>query len=107
VPSSPQGYLHPLLDALQANAGHTWTPGTYELCGPKINGNPERLERHDLFSHDRAEVEQTLSNVPLVGGGLFERIKFYMTRSVASYGWEGIVWHHPDGRMAKLKVRDF
>ena len=21
--------------------------------------------------------------------------------------WEGIVWHHPDGRMAKLKRRDF
>jgi hypothetical protein len=20
---------------------------------------------------------------------------------------EGIVWHHPDGRMAKLKIRDF
>ena len=23
------------------------------------------------------------------------------------WGWEGIVWHHPDGRMAKLKVRDY
>ncbi len=22
------------------------------------------------------------------------------------HGWEGIVWHHPDGRMAKLKARD-
>lgn len=22
-------------------------------------------------------------------------------------GVEGVVWHHPDGRMAKLKVRDF
>ncbi|MFF0467058.1 hypothetical protein ACFYPX_06380 [Micromonospora zamorensis] len=21
--------------------------------------------------------------------------------------WEGVVWHHPDGRMAKLKRRDF
>jgi hypothetical protein len=21
-------------------------------------------------------------------------------------GWEGVVWHHPDGRMAKLKARD-
>jgi hypothetical protein len=21
--------------------------------------------------------------------------------------YEGIVWHHPDGRMAKLKKRDF
>lgn len=23
------------------------------------------------------------------------------------WGWEGTVWHHPDGRMAKLKVRDY
>lgn len=22
-------------------------------------------------------------------------------------GYEGVVWHHPDGRMAKLKARDF
>jgi len=22
-------------------------------------------------------------------------------------GWEGIVFHHPDGRMAKIKGRDF
>ena len=24
-----------------------------------------------------------------------------------AHPWEGIVWHHPDGRMAKLKKRDF
>jgi hypothetical protein len=23
-----------------------------------------------------------------------------------AFGWEGVVWHHPDGRMAKLKARD-
>ena len=22
-------------------------------------------------------------------------------------GLEGVVWHHPDGRMAKIKVTDF
>ena len=26
---------------------------------------------------------------------------------LAIMGYEGIVWHHPDGRMAKLKMLDF
>lgn len=26
---------------------------------------------------------------------------------LADEGVEGVVWHHPDGRMAKLKGRDF
>ena len=28
-----------------------WTPGTYELCGPRINGNPERFRDHCLVRH--------------------------------------------------------
>ena len=24
---------------------------TYELCGPKINGNPEKISRHTLVPH--------------------------------------------------------
>ena len=34
----------------------------------------------------------------------------YVTDQVnpgCEWGWEGTVWHHPDGRMAKLKVRDY
>jgi hypothetical protein len=30
-----------------------------------------------------------------------------LARYLDGLGHEGIVWHHPDGRMAKLKVRDF
>lgn len=69
-------------------------PGTYELIGPKVNGNPERLEHHVLIRHDiRLEVTPA---EPLV---LIDRCR--------EAGWEGVVWHHPDGRMAKLKVRDY
>jgi hypothetical protein len=33
-------------------------------------------------------------------------------RQTTEHGWEaakyeGVVWHHPDGRMAKIKRRDF
>lgn len=73
-----------------------WEPGTYELCGPKINGNPEGYDRHVLISHEYAEE---LHGVPRDYDGL--------AAWLADCEFEGIVWHHPDGRMAKIKRRDF
>lgn len=70
-------------------------PGTYELVGPKVNGNPERAAFHMLLSHADAEVHAHPEWAPKD-----------LVRGVAAAGWEGIVWHHPDGRMAKLKARD-
>jgi hypothetical protein len=69
-------------------------PGTYELVGPKINGNPEGFEHHTLIAHADAVV--------LGAGAPDDLIAFCRHK-----GWEGVVWHHPDGRMAKLKNRDF
>lgn len=72
--------------------------GTYELIGPKINGNPERCSTHRLQRHDTAsQIEVT----DLSYGGLSKLLAY-----LAEDGYEGIVWHHPDGRMAKLKARD-
>jgi hypothetical protein len=71
-------------------------PGTYELIGPKINGNPEDVRVHELVPHDRAEK----FDVPRDLDGL-------RTWLLAHPRYEGIVWHHPDGRRAKLKYRDF
>jgi hypothetical protein len=78
--------------------GRTLEPGTFELIGPKINGNPERCELHRLQRHAMAtQVEiKDLS---------FQGLSRLMAE-LAVEGWEGIVWHHPDGRMAKLKARD-
>lgn len=69
--------------------------GTYELVGPKINGNPEALERHQLVLHGVYPLD-----VPDL---TFDGIR----TAVLSADFEGIVWHHPDGRMAKIKRRDF
>ena len=69
--------------------------GTYELIGPKVQGNPERAARHVLVRHG---VEH-LAGVPRT----YEDIKAYLKTA----GIEGIVWHHPDGRMVKIKARDF
>lgn len=70
--------------------------GTYELCGPKINGNRENFADHVLVKHG----DEKLSNIP----GDFAWLKDFFYKN----NWmEGIVWHHPDGRMVKIKARDF
>ena len=74
-------------------------PGTYELVGPKINGNPERMDRHELIPHGNSEI----GNAPTD----FERLKEALTQNKFYHSIEGIVWHHPDGRMAKIKLKDF
>lgn len=77
--------------------------GTYELCGPKINGNPEGYESHVLIKHSDAEVLNWTINGSIDFGSLAHTVQYLGEE----HGWEGLVWHHPDGRMAKLKVRDF
>ncbi|GAP46912.1 hypothetical protein [Streptomyces azureus] len=75
-----------------------WAHGTYELCGPKINGNPEALDRHTLIRHATAERVD-----PDFAHRTYDDIANFLHR----HQWEGIVYHHPDGAMAKIKLRDF
>ena len=69
--------------------------GTYELCGEKIQNNPEGIIGHKLIKHG----SEVLNNCPTD----FDGIKNYLTNKDI----EGIVWHHPDGRMVKIKKKDF
>lgn len=69
--------------------------GTYELCGPKVQGNPEGCAVHFLIPHG---IEQ-LPDCPRD----FEGLRQYLMGGRI----EGVVWHHPDGRMAKIKGKDF
>jgi Family of unknown function (DUF5565) len=68
--------------------------GTYELCGPHFNRNPHGFEAEMFIPHGRSFIQP-----PRTFGGL----KAYLRTA----GIEGIVWHHPDGRMVKIKARDF
>lgn len=73
-----------------------WSDGTYELCGPKVQGNPEGFEGHWLISHGSLMVVDTPPRT-------FDELRAWLVgRNI-----EGIVWHHVDGRMAKIKMRDF
>jgi hypothetical protein len=72
--------------------------GTYELCGEKIQGNPEEVEGHRLFKHG----DCVLFGIPrpTTYGGL----KDYLS----CLNIEGIVFHHPtDERMCKIRKSDF
>jgi hypothetical protein len=74
------------------NPGHD---GTFELVGPKVNGNKDKFESHTLVAHGHLQIEDAPRE--------FDSLRAWL----ADHQIEGIVWHHPDGRMAKIKRRDF
>lgn len=76
--------------------GEAFKPGTYELCGPKVNSNPESFEFHVLVPHGGYVIADAPEPT-------YEALAAWLAGST----YEGIVWHHPDGRMAKIKRRDF
>jgi hypothetical protein len=81
-----------------ANFPFRYLDGTYELVGPKVQGNPYSLARHMLFMHGIETLRDDLV------GRTFDSIRAYLAGHII----EGIVWHHPDGRrMVKVKRRDF
>jgi len=74
-------------------------PGTYELVGPRINGNPDGFDDHTLVRH--AEADRLWFALQPDA-----EMVVHAVRELGDQGIEGVVWHHPDGRMAKLKARD-
>ncbi|MBU6953876.1 DUF5565 family protein [Hahella sp. HN01] len=92
--ASPEDRWH--CEALEQTAGALIEGQTYELVGPKVQGNRYQLQRHALWAH---------------GGKILtppERLDFHSLRDwMAAQNMEGVVWHAPDGRMAKLRRKDF
>ena len=72
--------------------------GTYELVGPHVQGNPENISFDYLWSHADCDIRED-DAPPRTYAGL----KAWL----AERDVEGVVWHHPDGRMAKIKGKDF
>jgi hypothetical protein len=69
---------------------------TYELVGPKIQGNPEHYDKHVLIPHKRAHQYDLPDRS-------YEGIKeFFKEKDI-----EGLVFHHEDGRMAKIRKGDY
>ena len=92
VEGNPEDVYH--LEAFLANATNHWEDGTYELVGPKVRFNPHGLERHELLRHGAEVVEVERS---------YSAIREWLIR----HEEEGLVFHHPDGRVAKVRRKDF
>lgn len=75
--------------------------GTYELVGPKVQGNPEGFKTPTLVRHPGRLIEDFPRTFP--------EILAYFSRE--NWNGEGVVWwedpDRPDCRKAKVKVRDF
>jgi Family of unknown function (DUF5565) len=82
-------------DQWHREAFHGQPDGTYELMGPKVQGNKEGFPAHVLVPHGAESIQANPRT--------FEDIRDYLQEQYM----EGLVWHHPDGRMAKIKRRDF
>lgn len=92
--AAPENKWHKQALQLAAGLDADLPDGTYELVGPKVQKNPYKLEHHELWKHGHAKLMWSPHDDP----------KQYLSDV---YPMEGIVWHHPDGRMAKIKRRDF
>lgn len=94
APIVEQDYWH--AEALARQRLDLVEGATYELCGPKIGPNPERLEVHTLIRHgdERCSPLRTFD-------GLREHL-IALPRPI-----EGIVFAHPDGRHAKIRRNDY
>jgi hypothetical protein len=89
VTDAPEDWMH-----REARVG-CLTNGTYELCGPKIGKNPERLIGYVLIPHGDASFE--------ISDRTYEGIR----KSLVGMPIEGLVFWHPDGRRAKIRRKDF
>lgn len=82
-------------------------PGTYELIGPKINGNPENVGSPTLVPHGMADPGEFPSLAEILDsedawGLLLPYFEDFRDRSV-----EGVVWWADDRPVAKLRCKDF
>jgi hypothetical protein len=75
---------------------HAAVDGTCELVGSKVNGNPYKLDGHYFWPHGLPFFDDEPPRT-------FDGLKAWFTRRKI----EGVVWWHPDGRMVKIRRRDF
>lgn len=70
--------------------------GTYELCGEKVQGNPEKIKGHELIKHGSEILDLAIYS--------FKEIKKYLE----THDIEGIVFHHELlDIMCKIRKSDF
>jgi len=73
----------------------TLADDTYELVGHAWGRNPEQVYHAQFLRHGATRLPDCPTS--------YDALREYLAENVM----EGIVWHHPDGRRAKVKARDY
>lgn len=96
-----------IYEAVHGTDVQSWPDGEHsaEALGPKIQGNTLGLAEHICvpFNLDVPVYE----NVPRSFDGLRDFLRNLDSLYSPGHLAEGIVFHHPDGRRAKIKRKDF
>jgi hypothetical protein len=84
-----------------------WPDGEHsaEAVGPHVQGNPLGLEK-EICVPFNLEIP-VFDGVPRTYEGLRDFLKGADSKFSPGHPAEGIVFHHPDGRRAKIKAKDF
>lgn len=84
-----------------------WPDGEHsaEALGPMIQGNPLELKEHRCAPFN-LEIPKYV-DLPRSYDGLRDALRQLESRFSPEHLAEGIVFHHPDGRRAKIKRKDF
>ena len=96
-----------IFEAMQNTDLSEWPDGEHsaEALGPRIQGNPLGLKQHicvpfNLVIPKFEELDRSFD-------GLKQALKELESKYSPENLAEGIVFHHPDGRRAKIKRKDF
>lgn len=90
-----------------ATSGDPLPDGTYELCGPRLQGNPQCLTSHTLLPHGAQVVpwEMLFHGATEVDAPYaFQELRRYLEEHPRH---EGLVFKHPDGQMCKIRRDDY
>jgi hypothetical protein len=96
-----------IYEAVRGTDTASWPDGEHscEALGPRIQGNPLNLDTHRCVPFNlQIPVYQ---EVPRTYQGLRELLAHLDSRFAPGELAEGIVFHHPDGRRAKIKRKDY
>jgi hypothetical protein len=96
-----------ILDAAGNTDVSTWPDGEHacEALGPSIQGNPLGLPDHRCIPFN-LEVPR-YDDTPRTYADLQRYLAELESKFAPGHLAEGIVFHHPDGRRAKIKRKDF
>jgi hypothetical protein len=96
-----------IFEAVRATDVHEWPDGEHsaEALGPHIQGNTLGLEKQLCVPFNL--WVPVYEDVPRTFDGVRQFLAALDSKYAPGHLAEGIVFHHPDGRRAKIKRKDF